>query len=1062
MAVSWVFLLAYACSGLAGLIYEVTWTRLLTLYIGHSTAAASAVVAAFMGGLAAGAAAGGRAATRLTPRQCLVAYVVLESVVVLAALLLPTELAALRPLLRWSYRNGAPGVLFPAIRLLSCLAVLMIPAVALGATFPVSVRFLEGRTRAAAPAGGALYAVNTAGAAIGALLAGFVLIPAIGVSGSTLVGVAASAAAIAGVLLLTRRDLGTTESRSETAPPARRTARKRKPTEQSGLDAEPSHDPRWLAATVLGVSGFASLMFEIVWTRVLALTVGPTIYAFAATLAALIAGLALGSAAGAWTAGRTRCPAAWLGFAMAAAAIATSWTCSLAGNAVPRYVANEIARSPDLVNHIHTRGAMVMAALILPTAAALGAAFPLALATIGDAAHSAATRFGLVYAINTAGAVGGSLAAGFLVIPIFGLQQTLQAVSLMLVAAGVIVVTWGRLSQTARAIDCTVLVAAAVMSVWSPSWDRALLASGVYLYAPYVAKDLDLETLLKAGTILYYKEGASSTVSVKRLTGTVSLAIDGKVDASNRSDMLTQKLIAHLPLLLHGNPREVCIIGLGSGVTLAAALRHPIAHADVIELSPEVVEASAQFKIENRDALNDRRTRLIVGDGRSHLLLSTRQYDVIVSEPSNPWIAGVASLFTREFFTAVRDRLAPGGIICQWAHTYNISDRDLRSIAATFTSVFPNGTVWLIREGDVLFIASSSALDARLANLERAWSTPDVAEDLPQSSAFEAFELLSLYAGGPAELKQYAADAPVLTDDRMTLEFSGPRELQSGAAGGNALAVTRLLDTGAGPPTVQRARTGASAADWRRRGTMMLKSDANATAYDDYLRAVNLDPSDAEALDGLVQAAIVTSRVTQALGRVTTLSAERPSSPALLVARSKLLAAGGSFEEAVEAARQASSISSAQATALTQIAALYADAGAGVQLDAAVDTLMKAAPNRAASQYYAAVSRFLHGNFAETLRLAGQAVAIDPQYAPVYDLLGAAYTKLGQTDAAREAFEKSLRLNAHDSTAYTNLGVLALSSGDASAAAGYFAEALWLDPQSPSARQGLAKTRTTN
>ena len=164
-----------------------------------------------------------------------------------------------------------------------------------------------------------------------------------------------------------------------------------------------------------------------------------------------------------------------------------------------------------------------------------------------------------------------------------------------------------------------------MLVVTSPPWDRELLASGVYMYAPYVPKDLDLETQLKAGELLYYEEGAAATVSVKKLTGTTTLAVDGKTDASNRGDMLTQKLIAHLPLLLHQDPKDVFIIGLGSGMTAGAALTHPIARADVIEISPEVVKASDFFKAENRNALADPRTHLIVGDGRSHLALSNRQ-----------------------------------------------------------------------------------------------------------------------------------------------------------------------------------------------------------------------------------------------------------------------------------------------------------------------------------------------------------------------------------------------------------------------------------------------------
>ena len=189
--------------------------------------------------------------------------------------------------------------------------------------------------------------------------------------------------------------------------------------------------------------------------------------------------------------------------------------------------------------------------------------------------------------------------------------------------------------------------------------------------------------MLRAGTLEYYKEGAAATVSVRRLTGTTSLAIDGKVDASNAGDMLTQRMLGLLPVLVHGQARDICIIGLGSGVTLGSALSSGVVeHADVVEISPEVVEASHFFDRENGSALAKPGVRLIVGDGRSHLLLTPQRYDVIVSEPSNPWMAGVASLFTREFFEAARARLKPDGLLCQWAHTYDISPQDLQSIVA--------------------------------------------------------------------------------------------------------------------------------------------------------------------------------------------------------------------------------------------------------------------------------------------------------------------------------------------------------------------------------------------
>ena len=813
--------------------------------------------------------------------------------------------------------------------------------------------------------------------------------------------------------------------------------------------------PSWLAAVVLGLTGLASLMFEIAWTRVLSLTIGPTIYAFSATLAVLIGGMAFGSAIGAWVAGRARRPALWLALVLAGAAMASSWAGALAGGEVPRRVAEQVAASPDSFNQLLTRGAMLIAALIFPTAAGLGAAFPLAFAT-----GRSASRLGLVYAINTLGAVAGSLLAGFVFIPLIGLQQTLRLVSVVLILASLIVVFWGRLPEMARIAGTVAAIGGIAMLVLSPPWDRELLASGGYLYAAYAPKVIDLESALKAGTLLYYREGASATVSVKRLTGTVSLAIDGKVDASTRSDMLTQKVLAHLPLLLHEHPREICVIGLGSGVTLGAVLRHPVEHADVVELSPEVVDASRYFAEQNLHALDDPRTRLIVGDGRSHLLLSKKQYDVIISEPSNPWIAGVASLFTREFFSAARDRLAPGGIICQWAHTYNISDRDLRSIVATFMSVFPNGTAWMIGEDDILLVAAAAPLDERLANVATGWHRPGVAEDLAGVGAREPFALWSLFVGGPAELSRYTQQAAAFTDDRSALEFSAPRELHTSAAGENAAALTALLEPQGGPPIIRRARADATTAEWRNRGAMMFKSDMYGPAYEDYERALGAGESggnDAAALDGLVQAAVMASRATDALELVKAIAAGRAPTPAIFIAQSKLLASMGVTDAAVAAAQQASQAGNVDG--VLQLASLYANDGKLAELDATVETLRRTAPERAATSYYAAVSAFLHGQFADTVTFADRAVAADPAYAAVYDLAGAAHTKLGDVKAARTAFETSLRLNAHDSSAYANLGLLELSAGNRAEAARDFSEALWLDPQSAPAREGLSQAR---
>jgi spermidine synthase len=1061
------FLAAYTCSGVAGLIYEVSWTRLLTLHIGHTTAAASAVVAAFMGGLALGAAIAGRFATRLTLRQCLYAYAILEASVAVIALVLPLELRATTPLLAWAYRDGASGLLFPTVRLAASFLLILAPAVALGATFPIAVRWFTSRSAAApAPNGGMLYALNTGGAAAGALVSGFVLIPAAGLSGSIRLGVAISAIAAAAVLAIASREHNLPQDRValDLKRPPRRGAKRSEPVAPAS--------PTWLAAATLGISGFASLLFEIVWTRVLAMTIGPTTYAFAATVAALIFGLAVGSAGGAWMASRARDAVAWLAGALAGAAAAVTVASYVAGGAVPRAVAERFAAAPEQYARLSSGGVMLAAALVIPAAVCLGAAFPLALATLRATADDAPRRFGIVYAVNTIGSVAGSLSAGFVAIPRLGLQHTTTLVAGLLVVGSVLAGSSTKLRTgpstflgagpstalgAGRSVSLAAAFAAVVLLVLNPAWDRQLLASGAYMYAPYVPGDLDLITQLKAGSLMYYREGAAATVSVKRLTGTLSLAIDGKTDASNRSDMLTQRVIAHLPLLLHPQPRTVFIIGMGSGVTLGSALRHGVERVDVAEISPEVLEASRYFATENHHALADSRARVIVADGRTHLGLAQQKYDVIVSEPSNPWIAGVAALFTREFFEAARARLAPGGVICQWANIYNISDRDLRAIAATFTAVFPHGTLWLVGENDALFVAADEPIDGRFGLIARGWSNQDVAADLAAVGAVEPFALWSLFAGGPAELARYGQNAAVLDDDRMRLEFSAPRDVHGAATRENASIIRRLLADADRPAPLRAVFESATAVQWRNRGAMMFRSDFFATAYDDFSRALAHDPSDVAALEGFARSAVMARRPADALEALEKLPDRGTAGPAVWVARSKLMAATGAVDAALAAAERASAMEPIQIGALEQEATLVADAGDALQLGVVVERLKGLAPESAVANYFEAVRRFLRGDVEGTIASAERAIAADREYAPTYDLLGAARTKQGQAAAAREAFEASLRLNAHDSTAYTNLGVLALAEGDRRAAVGFFAEALWLDPNSRTAREGLAQ-----
>ena len=645
------------------------------------------------------------------------------------------------------------------------------------------------------------------------------------------------------------------------------------------------------------------------------------------------------------------------------------------------------------------------------------------------------------------------LLAGFVLIPALGLHRTIQLVAALATLAAVTVL-WRAAEGRARLVGIVGAALVAVAISVGPTWTPSLLSSGVYKYAPAM-RGAELKTALTAGELLWYREGSTGTVSVRKLTGTLSLAIDGKVDASNAGDMLTQRLLAHVPLLLHPNPKKAAILGLGSGVTLGAALTHPLTEATAIEISPDVVEASRFFEKENHRALSDPRTHLVVGDGRTHLMLGRDTYDVIVSEPSNPWMAGIASLFTREFFEGARQRLAPGGVLCQWAHTYDISNADLRSIVTTFLSVFPDGTLWLIGDADVLLVGSNEPLDARMAHMADAMKRPGVAADLAGVGVKSAFAVQSLFIAQGSALAQWASGAAVQTDDRTDLEFSGPRSIFGSTRDDNAVALRTLAGTSPRPAAIAAALAAATSADWRDRGLMHVQSEAFRPAYDDLARSLTGDPSDVAALDGLIRSAAPVDRVRDAQTFLSQLG-NNPANVAARLAHSKILAAEGNIEQAVRIPMEIVQANPNSMEALEQLASVLSDVGDASRLEPVVQRLVQGAPKNPWSHYYAASLFFIRSRPDLALPAARNAIALDPSNAKAQNLMGACLASMGQTDAARAAFLASIAADPKEAGTYNNLATLELQSGNRDRAARYFAEALTVDPSSQAARDGLA------
>jgi spermidine synthase len=1045
------FLLIYAASGAAALIYEVAWTRLLTLYLGHGVAAASTVLAAFMGGLAIGAAVAGPKSDRLARPEALRLYAQLEIGIAVLALLVPLALVTATPLLRAAYADGDTGLAFPLLRLLLCVSFIAVPAVAMGATFPVIARWYVADAAAATRDAGALYAANTVGAALGALLAGFVLLPTVGLRATTAAGVALNLLVAAAAWRLAMRSAAAVEP---AAPVAAAPPRGKRRAAVVAAPRSVGAGRVWIAALALGVSGFVSLTLQVVWSRLLAQILGPTTYAFSLVVAIFIAGLALGALAGRPLAARLRQPAVGLALsiiAAVAAAIVAGWTVDRGLIAMAAAVA-----APDATFGSVLQRQILLAALwLLPLAVALGCAFPFAIRTGTAADATLGADLGLIYAVNTIGAITGSLAAGFVLIPQFGLYDTLRALGIGAALAAVVLAWRAGLTGAARVVTVAAGLVAAAASAALPPWNPALLSSGAYKYASSMTDDM-LGISLMAGRLLYYRDGAMATVAVRDAAGTTSLSIDGKVDASNTGDMLTQRLLAHIPLMLHPAPRRAAILGLGSGVTTGSALRHPLERVDVLEISPEVVQASRFFEPENSKALADPRTRLIVGDGRTHLMLGRETYDVIVSEPSNPWMAGIASLFTREFFEAARSRLAPGGVLCQWAHTYDISPEDLRAIVGTFASVFPDGTLWLVGDGDVLLVGGTEPMTARVAALPQVWaSRQEAIGDLARVGARDPFSLISLLIAEGPGLSRYAAGAPPLTDDYARVEFTGPRTVFSRSRIDNTAAL-RALAAELPVPAVEAARAAASAASWRDRGWMLLDASAPRAAWTDFETALRRDPNDARTLEGLVRAGAQANRgsETVALLRELAAPADRIAAQTVL---SRFLASIGAVEEAAKVAFATAERNPSDVTALEQLASILTDVRDKDRLVPVVGRLRTVAPTADATRYYTASLLFLDGQIDQAIAEARLLVASNPLHSRGYNLLGAALATAGRREGARDAFLASLKAEPRDPSTYTNLGLLEIEGGNRDAGLQRLAEALILDPTTTTAREAYAR-----
>ena len=710
-------------SGAAGLAYQIVWLRKLSLHMGATSYALSAVLAAFMGGMALGSRLLGPLADRPGARPARI-YALLQLGILAGAPVAYFLPGLLDAPLSAAYRAMGPGLGINVLRFLGALLSLAGPTALMGATLPVL-------TRGLAPSSGVeaglarVYSVNTAGAVAGTLAAGFLMVPALGLRSTMVAAMAASLAA--GLVALTARlSRPADEPSSSPAPKAARRQR----------------DPRPLVAGA--IVGFLMLAAEVIWASSLVSGIFNNTYAVSTMLAAVL----LGIAAGSWLAGRLRVSPGTL--ALVCLAVLSVWV-PLTGLYIRRWLGAFAQLGAGSLAGLTLARYLPAFLVLLPATLASGALFPSLSALYSADPRTAGGGVGRFAAANTAGAVGGSVLASFLLMPVLGRRFSYLALGVLALAGLVL------LLRRRRMVIVLPLLAAAV----------GLTLAGDGFSRP------GSRILLSRDT----PEGRVIVTENRDAPSSLRLDIRGsQATTTTPEGCLKNRLMAYFPMLLHPDPESVNVICFGTGITVGTVtLFDSVEQVDCVEINPTVVEAARFFRPYNHDALADPRVRVIVEDGRNHLMATSRSYDVITMEPMHPALAGVVSLYTADFYALCRKRLRPGGLMAQWLPLYNLSPEDCRMIAATFVDAFPETTIWVLGRDAMLVGRKGGAVEP--LNVASGLAEPGVAADLEPFGLDDPAVYLASWVCGPDGARRYSVGAPVVTDDMPLLEYTAPKAI---------------------------------------------------------------------------------------------------------------------------------------------------------------------------------------------------------------------------------------------------------------------------------------------
>lgn len=1011
----------FLLSGAASLVYEIAWVRRLANVFGSTTLAVSTVLAAFMGGLALGSLLIGRYADRIIHHKgrTIRAYGLLEVGIALYALAIPWLFRAVEAIyLPLGPSLGDSPRAFFAVQFVLVGAVLAVPTAMMGGTLPLLSRALIERDGEVSRGIGALYSANTIGAGLGAAAATYYLLPFTGMRQAEIVAAAASAAAGLTAISIGRR-LAPAEPAAEADGSSAVALRS---LGEGG--AEPlSREAKTLLAGI-ALSGFAAMACAVTWSRVLALVLGSSVYSFGMMVLVFLIGLSAGSAIFTRLARGGRSPASIFAFSQVAATAALAAATLL----VPRLPVLFLRGFPVTqasFGMLQAWNFALAALLIGPSAILFGIAFPASIAATSSSLSTLGRGIGRVTAANTLGTVAGAFGAGLALIPRFGLKTTLAAAAAATAAAGIAVL---RLEAPGgrRRTQYGVAVAAFLTVLLLPQWPRQLLTMGVSFYAKSWANTEAFLAVARSREVLFYKDGVSTTLSVSRVGLHRYYASNGKTSAStDPGDMANQVLLGQIPMLLHPNPRDVFVLGLGTGVSAAAVARYPVRSIEIVDIEPAVRDAARLFEAENRNVLADPRVALHNADGRNRLLVHPKTYDVIISNPSPVWVAGVGNLFTQEFYALAKTRLNRGGLMVQWFHLHSLPADQLKLIVATFRFVFPYTSLWRPNRGDIFLVGSADRVVWNWPLLQsRFAAVPGVSQDLLSIGIWDPLAVFAAFVCDGQELAALLRGVPrTHTDDRPVIEYLSPRAAYEDTTTAN----DRMIADAQGHflPFV--------------------------TGFDE---KKDLDARAAYLL-GFGHASL--GRTASAIKIMEEAVRAEPQNARYLVGLGNQYKVGGSESKATGAYRKALEASPGEAEAAQNLAAILRGQGDDAEAEKVLRSCLAAAPDSVAVAVDLARLELDLGRATEALPLLEKALAKDPAAGPTQLLYGRALAAAGRGADAVPYLRRARSALPNDIGAQRMAGELLLAVGDLDEATLAWARTVSLDPASVDGYIGLAR-----